>query len=530
MSDRGRFPFWPVLFVVAATLFFGSVSLIFPFGRDQGIHAFIADSMLHGKVVYRDVFNVKPPLTTVIHALALLLFGHSMTAIRLLDLLWTLATALMIFLFCRRAFRQDWLGAVAASFYPFLFYLLGFWYTAQTDGWLNLPLLVALCIAVPRVGVQGSGFRGRWLWAGVLIGIAALIKYPAAALMPALIVILLVALRRTIRPAILSSIWLVLGFVASMAACALSLLVSGAMPAFLESQFGLVPAYAMVSKSSGLLARFADMFAVAAKAPELRMTAILAIPGIIGAAIVLVRHKEWRYGVALIAALLFAAFVSTFSQGKFFVYHYLPFLPVIALLAGLFAYVALASLLRRVPLVARIAIGVAVAAVITGVSGYPALLSTLGSVVSGRLPVRDYWLSNRHNMGSDYSLHDDILLADALRETTGPTDRVFIWGFEPGVNFLARRRTVSRFIYDFPMVIDWQPQRFRDEFMAVFTADPAEVFVIEHNDVTPWVSGDTKDSYTALGEFPELLEFLQARYVYDARIGRFDVLRLAAQR
>jgi hypothetical protein len=52
-----RFLGWSLLPVILATLLFGSVSLIFPFGRDQGIHAFIADSALRGKTVYRDVFS-----------------------------------------------------------------------------------------------------------------------------------------------------------------------------------------------------------------------------------------------------------------------------------------------------------------------------------------------------------------------------------------------------------------------------------------------------------------------------------------
>jgi len=525
-APRRRFPTWPVLLVVASTLLLGSASLIMPFGRDQGIHAFIADSMLSGKVVYRDVFNVKPPLTTVIHALALLLFGHSMTAIRLLDLLWTLGTALAIFLFCRRALKRDWLAAVAGAFYPFLYYLLGFWYTAQTDGWLNLPLLGALLLALPAGGAW-TARPLRWLAAGACIGIAVLIKYTAAALLPLLIVVVLVAQRRAVAQGVRASLGLTLGFVLPLALCSLSLLVSGAMPAFIESEFGLVPAYAMVSKSHGLIARLVDMLRVPGSAPQLRLAAVLFVPGLIAGVFFLARRREWRYGFRLVGALLATAFVSTFSQGKFFVYHYLPFLPVVALVSGLLLYAVLAPLSRRIHKAAGVAIGAVVAAVLFTASGYPALFRDLGSVVSGKQRLHDYWMSSRFNMGQDYSLRDDILLADYLRETTRPADRVFIWGFEPTVNFLARRWTVSRFLYDFPMVIDWNPQRFRDELMNMYVNDPAEVFVVEHNDVTPWASGSEQDSFEALMGFPELRDFIPTRYVRDRSIGRFDVFRLA---
>src|SRR5262245_50224639 len=73
--------------VVAVCLFLGMPSLLFPFGRDQAEYACTADAALHGKVIYRDVFCVKPPLTPAVHGLALLAFGRSMASIRILDLL-----------------------------------------------------------------------------------------------------------------------------------------------------------------------------------------------------------------------------------------------------------------------------------------------------------------------------------------------------------------------------------------------------------------------------------------------------------
>ncbi|WP_295530185.1 hypothetical protein [uncultured Thioclava sp.] len=72
----------------------GAYSLLEPFGRDQGIHATIAYALDNGLVTYRDVFNIKPPLTTAVHWLSQVLFGHSMMAIRELDLIFATLTAL----------------------------------------------------------------------------------------------------------------------------------------------------------------------------------------------------------------------------------------------------------------------------------------------------------------------------------------------------------------------------------------------------------------------------------------------------
>jgi len=125
----------PQLQEYSFTILLGSVSLILPFGRDQGIHAFIADSVLHGAVPYKDIYNIKPPMTTVVHAAALLLFGHSMTSIRILDLILTILISLGIFAFTVKAFKQPWMALFAALLFPYQYFQVDFWNTAKpTDG------------------------------------------------------------------------------------------------------------------------------------------------------------------------------------------------------------------------------------------------------------------------------------------------------------------------------------------------------------------------------------------------------------
>lgn len=79
-----RASFWQSRKCLALTLvlvlLLGSPSLTYPFGRDQGEYAVLAIEEMAGRVIYRDVFNVKPPMTHWLHALALLVFGRSMLA------------------------------------------------------------------------------------------------------------------------------------------------------------------------------------------------------------------------------------------------------------------------------------------------------------------------------------------------------------------------------------------------------------------------------------------------------------------
>ena len=90
------------------------------------------------------VFPKKPPFTPALHALALVLFGHSMLAIRILDLLWQTATALAIHAVARRLSRGRLVSLLAVFLYLLTYYSFRFADIAQTDGFLNLPTALAV--------------------------------------------------------------------------------------------------------------------------------------------------------------------------------------------------------------------------------------------------------------------------------------------------------------------------------------------------------------------------------------------------
>lgn len=512
----------PVIVVLAGSLLLGSVMLVYPFGRDQGIHAYIGDAMLSGKVVYRDVFNVKPPLTTVVHALALLLFGRTMTAIRILDLLWLAANALALFVLLRRLFSRDWLAAGAALLLPVIYSVLGYWHTAQTDGWLNLPVVLALLSA--WTGLRRRRFTD-WLAFGALVGVATLLKYTVALLAPLVLVVALVEFRRDLRRLVAAVLLSAAGFAAMVGVSALLLWLFGAMPAFIESQFGLMPSYTKLTRTAGTSGPVAMFLKMLFTTPSLLATGILLVLGTLGLAGGLAFDRARRVPLLLIAAWLVTAFVSTYAQGKFFQYHYLPLLPVAAALG---AYALGAPLGRfRLPRWSGAVVFAAAGIAALLVSRWPARAGDLLAFGGDREALESYWRSPRHDSGRDFSLRANLTLADYLRQTTLPTNTVYVWGYEPMIYFLARRPSVTRFLYNFPLIVNWQTGRFRDELVAEYTARPADVFIVEHDDATPWVTGHDKDSFETLMQFPALRDFVAENYVADTRIGRFDVYRRA---
>lgn len=358
------------------------------------------------------------------------------------------------------------------------------------------------------------------LASGLCCGLALLLKYTISALPFLIALTLLLKYRRDLPRAVTAVSWFLLGVLVPLGLCALALWASGAMPAFVESQFGLVPAYATTATKLGPIARFDDFIVALFYRRSLQLPAVVLAVGILAGAVFYLRRPDHRPGLRLLVIWLLAAFGSTFAQGKFFIYHYLPLLPVAALAGALLAAAMWATLGR-----ARWPVGIALTALLIPLTGLLPHLRSLASVAGGKTTVRDYWLSDRH-CRQDFALRDDIELADYLRRATLVTDRVFIWGYDPAVYFLARRGTVTRFLYNFPMITAYDPQRFRAEFMGAYVRDPAEVFVVEHDDATPGASGSEKDSYAFLQEFPALLAFVGSEYRPDTAIHRFDVLRL----
>ena len=168
---------------VLCVLILGSVSLVYPFGSDQGSFAYMSSQLLEGKKLYLDVFNIKPPLTYYLIAMVLSSFGHTMMSIRIFDLLWQIIIVVLIILITSHIYPRRTIGLLSALFYAISYYGRDFWNTAQTDGFLILPLalgVLAFLIARERQSI--------WLFfvCGFAIGIATMLKYTIGIMLPLL--------------------------------------------------------------------------------------------------------------------------------------------------------------------------------------------------------------------------------------------------------------------------------------------------------------------------------------------------------
>lgn len=522
-ADRGSL-LLPLLVVIAAAAVFGAGSLVLPMGRDQGAYAGLADQVLRGKVMYRDLLVDVPPMAVVVNMIALSLFGHSMAAIRILELLMAAATATLVFGFFLRGWGGRWSAAIAGAFYPFLYYQFGFSHSAQPDGFANLPVAAAMLAALAALERPRAW---RWLLAGALAALALLFRPTLWLLLPGLATVAWLYSdggRKWRHP-----LWLGTGVLAVGCGMLLAVAASGALPDFLRTAVGVPsPDGGADFGYTGIAGRLVPTLTTYLLEPDFCIGALM---GVVGLAMTLVAFPsesegQSRRGSALLVMLcVAAALFSVFVQGAYYFNHYAPMLPGLAVFCALAVTGILAPAWRRLRRKSArvLAVGVVVLTFILA-SVLPSRLFDMVQVARGALKQPDYFSSRRFNSGK-FSLAQNLAAAEFLTAKSAESDRVFVWATEPLVGFVADRPGATRFAFNRVMRADWPRNRFARELERELSQSPPEWFLAWHGDLARWSGRESTDSYTALLESPELRRFVLDNYELEMTMGRLDILR-----
>ncbi|MEN6479327.1 MAG: glycosyltransferase family 39 protein [Anaerolineales bacterium] len=511
------------LLVLLVVLVVGAPSLVYPFGRDQGEYATVAKLTLEGRVSYRDVFNVKPPGTYLLHAFALTVFGHSMQAIRWLDLLWQAATALLLLGIADRLGLGRRAALLAPVLYSVAYYSNNFWNTAQTDGFLNLPTALAV---LAYLHAQDKGEQWAYAASGAAIAVAVLFKYPIGILLPLLWVCAVLSHRYPWR----AVVWMSVGCTLLLAACAIWLHLQGALVPFVESQYRYVTAY----RSRDILGYSQLVILAAILMVQWAMT-LLIVVGAVAAVTVWHAHRfEPTARAVLVAAAWYVAGVLSYiAQGKGYVYHSLPMLAPYALLGAATADLpvgrTIAGRSRRLWLVG----------LTTVILAFPATLylgrmeRSQAPLMLGRIALGQFKPQQICKVSAalceagepGFRFTDDLAAAEHIAARTMDTEPVFIWGFEPPIYFLAQREPASRFIYNFVLFGDWDWPELRIQLLADLEHSPPRYIVVASDDALPMVTGTDLDSRAALQTFPELRHLIETDYTREVTFGYLTLYR-----
>ncbi len=563
---------WRLLAILVLTFLVHLLVIGEPFGRDQGIFAYIGDTLLHGGVPYLDAWDHKPPGLYAIYALAFALFGRGMPSVHLLEAFAiTLAALALYAVGCLTCGQRA--GLLAALFYGLGATLLFEWWDrGQAEVYMGLTGTVAVyCFLRHRVGANARLAPGRgehkvrpyMFLCGLFCGFTLYLKPTGAPLVAGLfLALVLMSWRKGAARVVSLAASMGLGFVVSFVPLVMYFAANGALDDFVQSVVVFNTYHARIGGNptlAGIVSGTLDFLAA------MNILAPLALAGI--ALACARRDGSSPHAAPLLLVWLVASAAGIWTQGKFFSYHWSPVLPPLALFAAIAVEYAARELAmfwgarrvestpvagppgaisqpqrsqraqrQKLPFAfsAPSAVGILVYGLIAII--YIAALATDHaskwtrdlSFLLGRTPSDAYLAQFGHNIqGRDiYSFSETQDTARYLQAHTNADDYVLVWGFQALVNFLAERRSPTRYIFNYPLSFDRPESAFRVEARRTFLRDlkerPPVYIVLVTNDVNPL---QPADSSTLVADFPEFQDIIRQRYRLETDIGEFHLYR-----
>lgn len=459
-----------VLFGAIATTF-GAVSLWYPFGRDQALFYYAArEWLLRGQVLYRDVWDHKPPVIYFIHMATIAVFGEHVWGIRAVELF--VAVPLLAWLTARLAHAPGEprtpgsLGAAWLGVATFHYGYSGFWDTAQCELWVAVLAAAALVTALhDRRATRGAGV------AGALCALALFTK-PVAVFFVVLCAVAVgrrawVPERRGLAAVGSLLVWAaggvatagaILGYFAARHALApmLDILV-GANGAYVDQE--------RVIRDLGALRAFTTMYFA-----SLQPFSTVFVVGTAAATFLAFARRDGRLSrrYLLPAALVLASYAAVVMQLKFYLYHW----GTLAAAAGLFAatvYVDVAAVARP-----RSDTWLAPAAFLALTAGL--YLTSANAAADWFRTTRTTWGYVTGSLSSEafaaafdlplfFANQDSERAGVFLRTHALPGDTLVVRGFEPQIYARSGLHYTARFFWTAFLTMPTRRYR-RDEWLA----------------------------------------------------------------
>ena len=231
-----------VIILIGAAL--GSISLTYPFGRDQAFYAYAGKLLLEGKMNYLYVFDLKPPGSHLFFAFSDFLLGSSMFSFRIFDMIWQISTAFVIFLLAFKLTGKKFLSVISSLLYILLYYRLDYWHTMQADGMLNLPFAISILLLISSFYEHSFV---KIFFAGILFALAVLFKYTIISFLPLVIFSFLLSKNDLSSIRIKNSLIYIAGLMLLTGITALWYQYAGALKDLVDIQFGQTSQYTKIA-------------------------------------------------------------------------------------------------------------------------------------------------------------------------------------------------------------------------------------------------------------------------------------------
>ena len=386
--------FWPALFALVFAARLCHIDILW---AEETLPLAAAAQMLHGKVIYRDIWFDKPPLLPA----AYIAWGaRDGFPLRLAGALYVLLACWLAWRFARGLWtRREGFWAAA---------LLAFYLTFDIPSSV-MPLAADLLMLAPHLAAVWLAWRGRSFWSGVLAGVAFLINPKGLFVLAACAIWNFSAL-----PLLLT------GFAIPNALAAAWLWQQDALGAYYDQVWKWGRIYA-----GGTFVTHPLVNGIARTAHWMGFHAAI----VLAAAWFCLRDsKAERLRWILWAALSFAAIALGW---RFFPRYYFQLLPIVVL-AGARGF----ALLRP-----RHAAILALLLLIPFVRFGPRYALLAYDLAEGQPP---HWI----DVGMD---QDSRAAAALVRQISAPGDTLFVWGFRPEFYTYTRLPAASQFLDSQPL-------------------------------------------------------------------------------
>ena len=502
-------------------------NISYPMHRDQATYCVVAQDLLHGAKLYRDVWDNKPPGIFWIYELIVKLFGPVMWSVGVVDVLW-----LLVISWCVFRFAEHYLGlgsAVGAVLVNAHLHCraAGYVNAAQTESFLILFIFLAYFL----VWRQGRWTLARHFAAGLVFGGAFWLKYNAVAFLPLLLLVpyldlngldsapLRPRLRVPWRAWLERSITLVAGWSTVSVAVLAYFWQAGLWSVLWESHFAVLPGYGAspVGRESYLT------LAV------LRTTYHLGLFTFVAPWVAV--WVAWRTRELARFTPVFVGAGTAYASAAMGVHFHPPaFEACYPFYAMVWGYLAVKMCEARRTLdrgfaargerLARVGLVVAAGAAVLGLLAAEVII-----LVENYRDLARWSQSHEEfyaHYPSPFPLEDlegqmqviRLVKADGASQD-GPQGELYVWGYYDLIYYATGLRPPTRFISFFPLKYTfWGRPEWRQELMRDLEKSPPAYFVVSRRE--------------DLGIFPQLESFVSRSYKPYAVFAQFSVYRRRA--
>jgi hypothetical protein len=398
-----------------------------------------------------------------------------------------------------------------------------YWLNAQKETFALGAL--AWCLFFLGTGLSQEGLKKFWLFLAGVSGFAAMLYKPTVALAPGLAgLYLLFTKQYPLRERVWGLVSFGLGFAGLALVCGIYLYATGSLSEMTKQVFIFGVNYGGQYYKGGFKVFGLAAWKILVWAVNFGFLTVVAGLG------ALESGRARSKGFKLMFWFGLGLFLNILVQLKFFTYHFMVLLLPLSIFAGAFFGMHLKNLFPQPAGASRAAVLLLSAFLLAAnleqdFSRYPREL-----LYDLKLIGTDDFLEKYGKWGSgDLSVAASYKVARYLDEQTRESDQVLVFSLEPGLNFLSKRSSPTRFCYDLPLTYQYGGERFKRyqselkrEFIAGLTANPPVYVVVVEKDTS---NIEPTDSFEQMRGFVEFRSFLEQNYYLETKIEHYYLYR-----